>query len=169
MQHDNNSEGSPVRHAILIMVLVLTAACAKQQVTPTASGGGTRTSSGSGSAVGASTSRAAVEGFLSAVKTADLQAMSSLWGNDKTLARDKMSRDELEKRLVIMQCSLQHDRSTFVDDAPQMRAGGRRVWSVNLTRKRVTKKANMVTVQGPAGRWYVEDVPNIMELKELCT
>ena len=35
--------------------------------------------------------------------------MSMIWGTEKGLARDQMSREELEKRLVIMQCSLNHD------------------------------------------------------------
>jgi hypothetical protein len=39
---------------------------------------------------------------------------------------------------------------------------------VNLTRKRVTKKATMVTVQGPGARWFVENVPNIGDLREFC-
>ena len=155
-----------MRHAILFSVLLLTAACAKQQV-GLPSSTGNRTSSGS-NVVGASSSRAAVDGFLAAVKTADLQAMSSLWGNDKGLARDKFDRDALEKRLIIMQCSLQHDRVAFPDESPKLLAQGRRAWSVNLTRKRVTKKATMVTVQGPGGRWFLEDVPNITELRELC-
>lgn len=156
-----------MRHAILVTVLLLTAACAQQQVS-SPSPGASRGSSG-GSAVGASSSRAAVEGFLAAVKDADLQRMATLWGNDKGPARDRIARDEFEKRLVIMQCSLQHDRSAFTQDGPQLRAQGRQAWGVTLTRKRVSKKATMVTVQGPAGRWFVEDVPNIGELRELCS
>src|SRR4051812_48548394 len=65
--------------------------------------------SGISSAGGADSPRAAVDGFLAAVKKQDLQAMSMIWGTEKGLARDQMSRDELEKRLVIMQCSLNHD------------------------------------------------------------
>jgi hypothetical protein len=160
-----------VRHAILIATLVVAGGCAGQSVSsaPTPASGNTGRASTPGNQVGASSSRAAIEGFLAAVKVADLQGMSALWGNERGPARDKFSREELEKRLVIMQCSLQHDRWNFIDDAPRPQTGGRHAWSVNFNRKRVTAKGTMITVQGPGGRWFLEDVPDIGGLKALCT
>ena len=163
-----------MRHAILIATLFMAAACAGQPVNtaPTPSSTSSSTASRStapGNVVGASSSRAAVESFLAAVKTADLQTMSALWGNAKGPAREKFSRDELEKRLVIMQCSLQHDRWNFVEAAPRPQTGGRHAWQVSLSRKRTTVKGTMITVQGPEGRWFLEDVPDIAGLKELCS
>jgi hypothetical protein len=166
MQHDNNSEGSLVRHAILISALFLTAACAKQQITPT-SGGGSGTSSGS-SAVGAGSSRAAVENFLDAAKDADLQRMGTLWGDEKSLARDRFSRDEYEKRLVILQCLLQHDKWSFTETTPRLQAGGRQVWPVKLERKKVTANTTITTARGPNGRWFLADA-DATKLQALCT
>lgn len=163
-----------MRHAILIATLFVAAGCAGQPVNtaPTATSGTSGRASTAGNLVGASTSRGAVEGFLAAVKVADLQAMSSLWGNAKELARDnpRITRDELEKRLVIMQCSLQHDRWNFIEAGPRPQTGGRHAWSVNFNRKRVNAKGTLITVQGPSGRWFLEDVPDInTALKGLCS
>jgi hypothetical protein len=166
----NISEDSLVRHAILIAALLFTAGCAKQAVSsPPETGARPGTSSSNTNVVGAASSRAAVEGFLAAAKRADLQAMSSLWGNDRSLVRDRLTRDELEKRLVVIQCHLQHDRWSFADDAPLPQLRGRLAWTVSLTRMRVTAKATVATVQGPDGRWFVEDVPDLMTaLKDFC-
>jgi hypothetical protein len=158
-----------VRHAFLIATLFVAAGCAGKPVNTAPTSGNSARGTAPGNLVGAATSRGAVEGFLAAVKLADLQGMSALWGNEKGLARDKFSRDELEKRLVIMQCSLNHDRWSFVDEAPRPQTGGRHAWSVSLAKKRVTAKGTMITVQGPGGRWFLEDVPDIAGLKALCS
>ena len=72
----------------------------------------------SGPSTGASSPRAAVDGFLGAVKAQDLQAMSTVWGNVKGPARDAIERAELEKRELIMQCYLNHDSYRIVSEAP---------------------------------------------------
>lgn len=160
-----------MRHAILIAVLFVAAGCARQPVNtaPASTSRNSGRTATAGNLTGASTSRGAVEGFLAAVKVADLQGMSALWGNDRGPAREKFSRDELEKRLVIMQCSLQHDKWNFIEDAPRPQTGGRHAWAVNFNRKRTTAKGTLITVQGPGGRWYLEDVPDIAGLKTLCS
>jgi len=167
-QHDNNSEEVLVRHAMVFSVLLLTAACASQQVTPTSSGGGTSTSRAN--VIGAETSKALVEGFLSAAKAADLQRMSTLWGNDKGLAREnpKITRDAFEKRLVIMQCLLQHDRWNFAESTPRLQTGGRQAWRVTLTKNKVSSTTTILTVAGPNGRWLLEDV-DVTKLQANCT
>ena len=162
-----------MRHAILIGTLFLAAACAGQPVNtgpaPSPTSSSASRPAAPGNVVGATSSRAAVEGFLAAVKSADLQTMSALWGNASGPAREKFSRDELEKRLVIMQCSLQHDRWNFIESTPRPQTGGRHAWQVSFNRKRTTAKGTMITVQGPGGRWFLEDVPDIAGLKELCS
>ncbi len=116
---------------------------------------------------GAATSRGAVEAFLASVKSSDLQAMSGIWGTNKGPARDLMKREELEKRLVVMQCVLMHDKWRFVDDAPRLQTGGHQQWQVELTRKSSVAKTTVNTIPGPGGRWFLDDV-DLVPLKEFC-
>lgn len=147
------------------MLAVMLAACSKQAVSTTPAPD-SRTGP-SGSTVGASSSRAAVEHFMASVKESDLQAMSALWGNDAGPARTRLKRDELEKRLVIMQCLLNHDRWNFVEDAPRLQTAGRQSWLISLTRKRATARTTLTTVRGPGSRWFLENV-DVAPLREFC-
>lgn len=151
-----------MRRAILFAATFVMMACSKQPVNTTPGRGGAVSNN-----VGAGSSRAAVDGFMTAVKAADLQAMSTIWGNEKGPGRDQFKRDELEKRLVIMQCLLQHDRYTFLDDTPQLQTGGRQGWPLQLTRKRVTAKTKLTTVRGPNGRWFLADA-DLAPLRDFC-
>ena len=63
-----------------------------------------------GPLTGAPAPRTAIEQFLAAVRAQDLQAMSVIWGSEKGPARDLIERRELEKRELIMQCMLAHER-----------------------------------------------------------
>ena len=120
-----------------------------------------------GNVIGAASSRAAVESFMVAVKSSDLQAMSGVWGTRKGPARDLMKREELEKRLVVMQCLLMHDKWQFVEDAPRLQTGGHQQWQIELTRKSSVAKTTVATVPGPGGRWFLEDV-DVLPLKDFC-
>ena len=114
---------------------------------------------------GAPAPRVAVETFLNAVRAQDLQAMSVAWGTKDGPARDRISRDQLEKRELIMMCYLKHDRYRLLGESP--REEGRRVIRVELTRGTLTRSTNFVTVQGPSDRWYVETA-DLAPLQELC-
>jgi len=116
---------------------------------------------------GAASGLAAVAGFLGAVKAQDLQGMSAVWGNAKGLARDQMKRDELEKRLVIMQCLLQHDRYEVAPERARLSVGGRQEHQIDLTRGTLTARTKFITLQGADGRWLVEDI-DLLPLKEFC-
>jgi len=116
---------------------------------------------------GAASGLAAVAGFLGAVKAQDLQGMSAVWGNAKGLARDQMKRDELEKRLVIMQCLLQHDRYEVAPERARLAVGGRQEHQIDLTRGTLTARTKFITLQGADGRWLVEDI-DLLPLKEFC-
>lgn len=118
-------------------------------------------------AVGAVTGKAAVEGFLKAVKAQDLQTMSAIWGTTKGAARDQMKRDELEKRLIIMQCTLTHEKWAYLEDRPRLQTGGRQEFQLELFQGQRSAKTSIVTVSGPGGRWFVEDI-NLLPLKEFC-
>jgi len=118
-------------------------------------------------AVGAATGTAAVEGFLKAAKAQDLQTMSAIWGTTKGAARDHMKRDDLEKRLIIMQCTLTHDKWVFLEDRPRLQTGGRQEFQIEISQAQRSAKTSVLTVSGPGGRWFVEDI-NLLPLKEFC-
>src|ERR687886_368455 len=102
---------------------------------------------------GAPSARGAVESFLSAVRAQDLQAMSTIWGNSKGPARDVVDRDQLEKRELIMQCYLGHDRFNVLSETPTK--GDEHVLQVSLTKGRLTRETSFTTVQSPSRRWHV--------------
>ncbi|QJR35472.1 hypothetical protein [Gemmatimonas groenlandica] len=118
-------------------------------------------------AVGAVTGKAAVEGFLKAVKAQDLQTMSAIWGTTKGAARDQMKREDLEKRLIIMQCTLTHDRWALLEDRPRLQTGGRQEFQLEFFQGPRSAKTSILTVNGPGGRWFVEDI-NLLPLKDFC-
>jgi len=114
---------------------------------------------------GASSPREAVQSFLGAVKSQDLQAMSVIWGTSKGPARDQMERAQLERRELIMQCYLTHDKFDIQSDT---RTGeGLHKLGVSLTKGNITRETNFITVQGPSQRWYVQDVP-LEPVRDLC-
>ena len=91
--------------------------------------------------------------------------MSIIWGSDKGPARDQIERQELEKRELIMQCMLTHDRFRILTEAPA--TGGKRVFRVELQRGSLTRATNFTSVQGPSDRWYVESA-DLEPVKDLC-
>ena len=119
-----------------------------------------------GRQTGAASPRAAVDAFLGAVKSQDLQAMSVIWGRDKGPARDAIERNELEKRELIMQCYLTHDSYRVLSDLTGEK--GKRVFRVALTKGQLTRETNFTTVRGPAERWYVEEV-DLAATADLCS
>jgi len=93
--------------------------------------------------------------------------MSALWGNAKGLARDQFKREELEKRLIVMQCLIQHDKANYPEDRPRLVTGGRQEFQVELTRGGTSARTAFTMVQGPGGRWLVEDV-DVAKLRDFC-
>lgn len=118
-------------------------------------------------AVGAVSGKVAVETFLKAVKAQDLQTMSAVWGTTKGAARDQMKRADLEKRLIIMQCTLTHEKWVFLEDRPRLQTGGRQEFQLELFQTGRSAKTSILTVSGPGGRWFVEDI-NLLPLKDFC-
>jgi hypothetical protein len=107
----------------------------------------------------------AIRAFLTAAKQQDIQALGALWGDAHGPARDRMDRADTEKRELIMVCYLKHDRYDIVGDAPN--PGGTRAVVVNLTLGPLTRAANFQVVQGPGGRWYVQNV-DLKALEDFC-
>lgn len=164
----NKWRGLLLASALILPLAV--SACARQVVSTRSSlPGAAAPSAGDGpSAIGAATGRGAVEAFLKAVNAQDLQAMSGLWGNAKGLARDQLKRDELEKRLIVMQCLMQHDKVTFPEERARLQTGGRQEFLVELTKGKISARTTIMTIAGPDGRWLVEDV-DVTKLKDFCS
>jgi hypothetical protein len=118
-----------------------------------------------GSQTGAADPQTAIQGFLAAAKTQDLQAMGALWGGPDGPARSLMERSELEKRELIMMCYLKHDRYDILGDAPD--PGGSLAFAVSLSYKDLTRSTTFKLVQGPGARWYVLDV-DVAKLNDIC-
>jgi hypothetical protein len=114
---------------------------------------------------GAATPRAAVEKFLNGVKAQDIQAMAVIFGTSRGPARDNMNREELEKRLIILQCYFNHDKFRIVDE--MLGEGGHRVVSVELTRGSVTRTPKFYTITGPGNRYYLDNM-EIAAVRDFC-
>lgn len=93
--------------------------------------------------------------------------MSAMWGNEKGPTADRIPREELEKRLIVMQCMMTHDSWTFAEDSPRLVTGGRQVYLVELKKQELSAKTQFTTVVGQGGRWFVEDI-DMAPLKEFC-
>jgi hypothetical protein len=116
---------------------------------------------------GATTPKGAVEGFLAAVKSQDLQGMSQYWGTEQGLARDQMSRDQLEKRLVVMQCSMAHDAWQYVNDGNRLVNSREQDLRVELRQKNLKAQTSVTLVKGPSDRWFVKNV-DLAPLNQFC-
>src|SRR5205814_4190754 len=117
----------------LLAVLVLSA-CSHSTTTTTAGPGAPRTTTGP-QIPGAPSPRLAVEEFLTAVRGQDLQAMSAVFGTSHGPSRDNMDREQLEKRLIILQCYFMHDKYRILSEGPG--ESSHRVFTVELTRGRL--------------------------------
>jgi hypothetical protein len=125
------------------LLVVIAAACARN------SGLGT-------SMTGATSSSAAATMFVGAANSQDLQAMGAVWGDEKGAARDNMDRQQLDRRLIILQPCYVHDRAQILDDRPGTIPTDRLV-RIQLTRGTRTKTLEFKVVRGPSNRWYVQD------------
>ena len=107
------------------------------------------------SLTGAPSPREAATAFINAVKAQDLQAMGAVWGTEKGPARDQLDRDQLDKRLVLLQQCYDHDRFQILDEL--MGSDGGRVVRIQVTRGNRTKTPSFKMILGPSSRWYVLD------------
>jgi len=128
-------------------------------------GGGAASSSASSTLPGGSTSKAAVELFLSSVRAQDLQAMANVWGTQKGPAKDVVERSQLEKRELIMQCYLTHDKYSILTDVA-LKSDLHEV-QVSLSKGALVRQTKFTTVLGPSDRWYVQTV-DLEPVHDLC-
>lgn len=160
-----------MRKILSTVVLVLAGACssASKSAPPPGSAPGAANPApvGSSAAGGAGSARGALEAFLGAVKSQDLQAMSMIWGTENGLARDQMSRDELEKRLVVMQCNLNHDSWAYATGLDGTQRPNEQDLRVELKQKNLKAQTIVTTVRGKGGRWYVKNI-DLAKLSGFC-
>jgi len=161
-----------VGKTLIAVVLGLSAACTRKVVdTAISPAPGSATSKQLAAPLagpaGATTARGAVEGLLVAAKTQDLRGMSAMWGNDKGPTADRINREELEKRLIVMQCMLAHENWEFAEDRPRLITGGRQEYMVTLQQKTQRATTKLTTVAGQGRRWFVEDI-DLAPLKDFC-
>ncbi len=118
-------------------------------------------------AVGAAGSRQAAELFLSSIRAEDVQATSIIWGSAKGPARELIrDRSVLEKRILIMQCNLNHDDSRIISDLPD--GPGKRTVRVELRRGQRVAQTTMTAVLGPRTRWFIENT-DLAPMKGFCS
>lgn len=115
---------------------------------------------------GAGTSTEAVVAFLNAAKAQDLQAIANVWGNEESPTRDRVDRQELERRLLIITCHLRHDESRI--GPAQLGEGGRTIFNVELVKGNVRATIPFTTVKNARNsRWFVEDV-DLRPARPIC-
>ncbi len=142
-----------MRRALTLLLLPLIAAACRRQAV--------------GAETGAATSQQAVMQFLNAAQSQDLQAMSAVWGNEESPVRDRVGRQELERRLMIMTCHLRHDNSRI--GPPAAGEAGRTLFAVELTQGDKKASPQFKTVRNArSGRWFVEEF-DMVAVASFCT
>ena len=144
-------------------VMIFVAACASAPRTNP--GSTTPGPVNSGGTTGAAAPRLAVTQFLDAARAGDLQAMSVVFGTDRGAARDNIQWNELEKREIILQCFFNADSYRIVSETAG--ADSHRVVRAALTKGTVTRQPNFFVIQGPEGRWYVDNM-EIAAVRDFC-
>jgi hypothetical protein len=140
----------------LLIGLLLLAACTTRTTVPTTSTGPVP-----------SGARPALDAFLTAIRSKDLQALGANWGDKEGAIRDskRISRDELEKRELLLMCYFSHDSYTVLND--EAAAGGERKMTVRLTKGTLSRTTDFLLASAPE-RWYVR-TGNVEPVRDLCS
>lgn len=129
--------------------------------------GGRASTVPAGATVGAVGPKQAAEQFLASIKAEDVQATSIIWGSAKGPARELIrDRNELEKRVLIMQCNLRFDTYRIVSDVPG--DGAKRNLRVELRRGQLSATTTMTVTPGPNQRWFVENT-DLAPMRGFCS
>ena len=142
----------------LLIGFLLLAACATRSTVIPATTGTTAAPNGA---------RPALDAFLAAIRSKDLQALGANWGDKDGPIRDskRISLDELEKRELLLMCYFSHDSYTVLDD--QAAAGGERKLTVRLTKGTLSRTTDFLLASAPQ-RWYVRS-GNVEPVRDLCS
>jgi len=143
---------------LLIGFLLLAACSTRSTEIPVTTGATSAVSSGA---------RPALDAFLSAIRSKDLQALGANWGDKDGPIRDskRISRDELEKRELLLMCYFNHDSYTVLNDEPM--AGGERKMTVRLTKGTLSRTTDFLVTSAP-DRWYVR-TGSVEPVRDLCS
>lgn len=76
-----------------------------------------------------------------------------------------MERTELEKREIILACYFAHDSSRILGESSGTQ--GHRDVRVELKKGKLTRQTTFYTIQGPGGRWYVDNM-DIAAVRDFC-
>ncbi|MEO5580442.1 MAG: hypothetical protein ABIR58_07265 [Gemmatimonadaceae bacterium] len=145
-----------------LLALAVLSGCARASTTTDTS---PRAGAPSSQLTGGATPRLAVEQFLNAVRAQDIQAMGVNFGTSQGPARENIEREELEKRLIILQCYFNHDKFRIVNENPG--EGGRRIVGTELTLGTQARVPRFYTIRGPMSRWYVDNM-EIAAVRDFC-
>lgn len=135
-----------------ILLLLLAAACRTVPV----GGSGPVAAATNGSLAGATSPRGALDLFLAAAKAQDLQALSSVWGDENGAARERNPRREFEQSQLVLLCLVHNDQAKVAD----LRQGenGRFVTTVDMVQGQAKATVQYTLAKTPAGRWFVQSV-----------
>ena len=120
-----------------------------------------------GAMAGAATGEEAVRRYLAAADAKDIAGLSAVWGTDRAPLADRASRQEMERRSMIVFCHLQHDTADLT--GPALGEGGRQLFRAALTQGDRAATTTFTAVRNArSGRWFVEtfDLPAVVAL---CT
>jgi hypothetical protein len=142
---------------LLIGFLLLAACTTRSTVIPATTG----------AAAAPSGARPALDAFLAAIRSKDLQALGANWGDKDGPIRDskRISLDELEKRELLLMCYFSHDSYTVLSDDGA--AGGERKLTVRLTKGTLSRTTDFLLASAPE-RWFVR-TGNVEPVRDLCS
>jgi hypothetical protein len=141
----------------LLIGLLLLAACTTRTTTVPATTQGPAPSG----------ARPALDAFLAAIRSKDLQALGANWGDKDGPIRDskRITRDDLEKRELLLMCYFSHDGYTVLND--EAAASGERKMTVRLTKGTLSRTTDFLLARAP-DRWYVRS-GNVEPVRDLCS
>ena len=111
---------------------------------------------------GGATGEEAVRRYLEAATTKDLAGLAAVWGTEAAPLAERASRQEMERRSLIVMCHLRHDEARL--GAAELGEAGRQRFRVELRQGERSATTVFTTVRNRrSGRWYVEtfDMPAV--------
>jgi hypothetical protein len=99
--------------------------------------------------------RAAVDAFMHAVPTRDVQALSKIWGTPEALLHDRIPAAQFTQRAVMLMCHLANDRYEILGTRP---ADDGVDVAMRFTSAGVERRGVLHAVAATSGGWRVEAI-----------